>query len=167
MNRTNENRETTSKRENASRRGKAARVAGFTLIELVLAVGLMGGAFMSLLFLRTSAISQASKYNLDRKIQRVAQEKLDEVVFGVEEATSGTIEDEPTWQWEVEVFSLATVETLYPLLECSLTLSYPADESDDGSEYILATRFFADESHPLHEYAGTGDLDSNNTTGGF
>ena len=148
-------------------RQRTTRNAGFTLIELVLAVGLLSTAFMSLLLLKASAMSDAAQYNLDRKIQRVAQEKLDEVVYGLEEATNGTIEEEPTWQWEIDVFSLATVDTLYPLLECSLTLRYPNDESEEGGEYLLATRFFADENHPLHEFATTDDLNSNDSTGGF
>ena len=142
--------------------------AGFTLIELVLAVGLLGGAFIGLLFLRTSAVDQAWTFNTQRAVQRVAQEKLDEVVFGIEENRAGSIDDRVGWEWEIEVYSLATSDTLYPLLECQLTLRYPRDVEEEPEEYLLTTRFFADETHPLAEFAETDPNDPlGGSTGGF
>jgi type II secretory pathway pseudopilin PulG len=141
------------------------RAGGFTLIELVLAVGLIGGSFLALLLLRTSAVDRAFKFNLQRKVQRIAQEKLEEVVYGLEPALTGSIEGLPDWNWEVDVYSLATTESLYPLLECNLVLRYPGDDPDTPAEYRTTTRFFADELHPLREHADV-PADSGSTTGG-
>jgi type II secretory pathway pseudopilin PulG len=144
--------------------GPGRRSDGFTLIELVLAVGLIGGSFLALLLLRGSAIERAHRFNLQRKVQRIAQEKLEEVVYGLEPALTGSIEGLSQWDWEVDVLSLATTETLYPLLECNLLLRYPGDDPDTPAEYRVTTRFFADEFHPLREHAGVvGDSD---VTGG-
>ena len=126
---------------------------GFTLLELVLCIAILGTSFLSLLFLKASAIEKAQRFNLERKCQRLAQEKLDEIVYGIEAETAGDFEEEPTWTWEVEIFSLANSDTLYPLLQASITVVYIVDENLDPEEYILDTRFFADVEHPLHEYA--------------
>jgi hypothetical protein len=122
------------------------------------------GSFLALLLLRGSAIERAHRFNLQRKVQRIAQEKLEEVVYGLEPALTGSIEGLSQWDWEVDVLSLATTETLYPLLECNLLLRYPGDDPDTPAEYRVTTRFFADEFHPLREHAGVvGDSD---VTGG-
>lgn len=135
--------------------------SGFTLIELVMAVGLIGFSFMSLLFIRASAIEKAAQFNIDRSVQRMAQEKLDEVVYGIEENQDGTFEEEPDWEWSVEVFSLDESGSLFPLLECTITLLYPSEDPEGGDgEYQLATRFFVDEEHPLYEFAGVDDEDN-------
>lgn len=134
-------------------RAHRIRSAGFTLIELVLAVALVGGSFMSLLFLRTSAVEKAGRFNMERRVQRLAQEKLDEIVYGLETATAGEFEEEPDWTWEAEIFSLATTDTLHPLLQASLVVFWTIDLNDDGEEYTLDTRFFVDAEHPLFEYA--------------
>ena len=142
---------------------------GFTLIELVMAIAIIGASFLGLLVLRASAVDKAWVYNTERHAQRIAQEKLDEVVFGIEEGTSGSIDEEgfEDWTWEVEVYSLATTDTNFPLLECSLTLFYTAENNDEPEEYFLATRFFAHETHPLREFADTLDNGTTDTTTGF
>ena len=128
--------------------------SGFTLIELVMALGLIGFSFLYLLDLKASAIGKAADLNIQRDVQRMAQEKLDEVVYGIEEAQGGSFDEEPNWEWSVEVFSLDESGSLWPLVECTLTLTYPAEEQEGDGEYQLATRFFADEEHPLYELAG-------------
>ncbi|MHC4936803.1 MAG: hypothetical protein ACYTGJ_11375, partial [Planctomycetota bacterium] len=62
-------------------------------------------------------------------------------------------EEEPDWTWEAEIFSLATTDTLHPLLQASLVVFWTIDLNDDGEEYTLDTRFFVDAEHPLFEYA--------------
>ncbi len=142
---------------------------GFTLIELVMAIAIIGASFLGLLVLRASAVDKAWVYNTERHAQRIAQEKLDEVVFGIEEGTSGSIDEEgyEDWTWEVEVFSLATTDTNFPLLECSLTLFYTSENNEEPVEYFLATRFFVHETHPLREFADTLDNGTTGTTTGF
>ena len=112
---------------------------------------------MSLLFLRASAVEKSSRFNLERKRQRLAQEKLDEIVYGIELETAGEFEEEPDWSWEVEIFSLATTDTLYPLLQASLVVTWTIDLNEPEEEYVLDTRFFAGVDHPLHEYAALDD----------
>jgi len=122
---------------------------GFTLIELVLAVAIIGGAFMTLLFLRTEAVDRACNYNRSRALPRLAQEQLDDVAFGIDENTDGAFEDrgKPDWRWEVEVVQISTAEPV--LLECTITVTYPERRDEEG-EYRLSTWFFPDyENHLL------------------
>jgi hypothetical protein len=86
-------------------------------------------------------------------VQRIAQEKLDEVIYGIETMTSGSIDGETNWSWEVDVHAPDLTESLTPLLECTLTLRYPAMASEETEEYQITSRFFADESHALRQYA--------------
>lgn len=152
--------------ESGAGNGARSRIGGFTLIELVLAVGLIGGSFLTLLLLRASAIERATRFNLQRKVQRIAQEKLEEVVYGLEPALSGGIDGLKDWDWEVDVYSLATTESRYPLLECNLLLRYPGTDADTPAEYRVTTRFFADELHPLREHADTSGALGESTGGG-
>ena len=143
--------------------------AAFTLVELVLAIALLGGTFLGLLYLRVSAVETAARCDLDRRVQRIAQEKLDEVVYGVETMTSGSIDDLEGWTWEVEVYSPEPTESLFPLLECNLTLHHPGIDRDEMEDYRVTSRFFADENHPLRQYAdlGTQNSSSSSSTGGL
>ncbi|MFQ5653682.1 MAG: prepilin-type N-terminal cleavage/methylation domain-containing protein [Planctomycetota bacterium] len=144
--------------------GRRSADLGFTLLELVLAVAILATAVLSMLSLRTSAVDRASVYTRDRAIRRLAQEKLDEVVFGIEEELSGTLE----WRrrprspvvelpWEVRVQRVSTDGP--ELLECTITVTYSAGSSSQGSEeeeYQLGTWIFPDDESPLLDEADGG-----------
>ena len=122
---------------------------GFTLLELVLAVAILGGSLLTLLFLRTSAVERAAAYNRDREIQRLAQEKLDEVVFELEEEVEGNFEEQlhPDWFWSVEVVSLS--QDGPELLECQITVTYPDSSNPEGGQYTFSSWVFPDEESLL------------------
>ena len=113
------------------------RRSGFTLVELVLAVAIIGGAFLSVLFLRASAVSRARHYVRDRHVQRIAQEKLDEVIIGVETETEGAFEREQDGTWVVEIQNLGTPEA--PLFSCTITVQYQGENQEQTEDYTLSS----------------------------
>jgi len=82
---------------------RRAREAGLTLVEVLVAIGILAFVTAEFLYLRTDAVDRAGKCARDALIQRLAQEKLDEIIFGEEEGMEGTFElqGHPTWTWEV------------------------------------------------------------------
>ena len=138
---------------------------GFTLIELVMAVAIISGAFLSLLYLRTDAVDRAFTYNQDRLVRRLAREKLDEVAFGLEEALEGNLEvpgKSVLWPWRSIVMDLSTEETGPRLLEITLILEVPGLDTDSMEEFAIGTRVLVAEDDPLASYA-----QGNATLGGF
>jgi len=138
---------------------------GFTLIELVMAVAIISGAFLSLLYLRTDAVDRAFTYNQDRLVRRLAREKLDEVAFGLEEALEGNLEvpvKSVLWPWRSIVMDLSTEETGPRLLEITLILEVPGLDADSMEEFAIGTRILVAEDDPLASYA-----QGNATLGGF
>ncbi len=127
------------------------RGGGFTLVELVVAVAILGGAFLSLLYLRSSAVARSTEYNRERLIQRLAQEKLDEVIYELEDDKDGAFEEQPQWTWRVDVQTISTEGE--SLLECTITVTYPTEYQEEN-EYTLSRWFFSDEDHPLRAVAG-------------
>lgn len=131
-----------------ARARSSERSGGFTLLELVLAVAIIGGSFLTLLSLKLDSIDRADGYNTRRMIQRFTQEQLDEVAFGILEETFGTFEERgrPDWTWEIQAVEVSTTEPI--LLECTITTTYPSGP-DGTEEYQLSTWFFPDEENHL------------------
>jgi prepilin-type N-terminal cleavage/methylation domain-containing protein len=134
---------------------------GFTLIELVVAVAILSVAFMSLLFLRTSAVDRAASYNRDRMIQRLARQKLDEVAHGIVEDLEGDFEEDnrPEWTYEVRVQNLS--QDGADLLECTITVFYSESHDLEPSEYTLSKWFFPDEESALLDLVGGSNTGEN------
>ena len=134
---------------------------GFTLIELVVAVAILSGAFLTLLFLRTSAVDRAASYNRDRMIQRLARQKLDEVAHGIVEDLEGDFEEEnrPEWTYEVQVQNLS--QDGADLLECTITVLYSEGQDLEPSEYTLSKWFFPDEESALLDLVGGSNTGEN------
>ena len=129
---------------------------GFTLIELVMAVAIISGSFLSLLYLRTDAVERAFNYNQDRMVQRLSREKLDEVAFGVEEALEGDLEvpgKSALWPWRAELADISTEELGPRLLEITLILEVPDLDGDSVEEITISTRVLLPEDHPLSTVA--------------
>ena len=129
---------------------------GFTLIELVMAVAIISGSFLSLLYLRTDAVDRAFNYNQDRMVQRLSREKLDEVAFGVEEALAGDLEVPgkcALWPWRAELADISTEELGPRLLEITLILEVPDLDGDSFEEFTISTRVLLPEDHPLSTVA--------------
>jgi prepilin-type N-terminal cleavage/methylation domain-containing protein len=142
---------------------------GFTLVELVMAVAIISGAFLTILDLRVKALDDAFQYNSQRLVNRLARQKLDEVAFGLEENTSGNLEvpgrdSVGDWPWNVQIFNESTTDIGPRVLRIDLTLEYPSvygnngldSNSDSGEELesvTLSTRVITQEGDALFEYA--------------
>lgn len=143
---------------------------GFTLVELVMAVAIISGAFLTILDLRVKALDDAFQYNNQRLVNRLARQKLDEVAFGLEENTSGNLEvpgkdSVGDWPWSVEIFNESTTDIGPKILRISLTLEYPSvygnsissadsDSNEDLGSVTFTTRMITQEGEALYEYAG-------------
>ncbi|MBN1420837.1 MAG: prepilin-type N-terminal cleavage/methylation domain-containing protein [Planctomycetes bacterium] len=88
----------------AGRKARRPRQAGLTLVEVLVAVGILAFLTTEFLYLRTAAVERAGRCAREALIQRLGQEKLDEIIFGEEEGMAGTFEDRghPDWTWEVK-----------------------------------------------------------------
>ncbi|MDE0959150.1 MAG: type II secretion system protein [Planctomycetota bacterium] len=144
---------------------------GFTLIELVMALAIIGGSFLTLLYMRTDAVDRAFNYNHQRLVERVARELLDEAAFGISEGLDGTAQlpgsdsSSTGWPWSAIVTDLSTEETGPRLLEITLTLEYPGPDLISSEEYVLTTRVLVDADDPLATNAQT--LNSYDNGAGF
>ena len=140
---------------------------GFTLVELVMAVAIISGAFLTILDLRVKALDDAFDYNNQRLVNRLAREKLGEVAFGLAENTSGNLEvpgksSVGDWTWNVEIFDESTTDIGPRTLMVTLTLEYPSVYSGQGSgrdteeieSVTLSTRVLTQEGDALYDYAG-------------
>jgi len=128
------------------------RQGGFTLVELVMAIAILGGAFLTLLFLRAEAVDTAFRYNEKREMHRVAREKLDEIAFGIEENLSGELEFYPDVTWEAQAYQLSNEMTAPFLIEITLDFSYPGETPDQVEEIQIATRIIVDEDDPILQH---------------
>ena len=139
---------------------------GFTLVELVMAVAIISGAFLTILDLRVKALDDAFEYNSQRLVNRLARQKLDEIAFGLEENTSGNLEvpgksSAGDWPWNVEIFNESTTDIGPRVLMITLTLEYPSVYGNSGSSsdeelasVTFATRVLTQEGDALYDYAG-------------
>ena len=119
---------------------------GFTLVELLVAVAIFSFSILSLLFLRESALERAHGYTHQRTLQRVSQQILDDVIWGIEEEMSGSIETPLEATWRVEVTDVSTNDQ--PFIDCVLTLTYN-DETGEEQEYTLSQWIYPDEDSPI------------------
>ena len=103
----------------------------------MLAIAIIGSAFLAILWMRTAAVSRAAEFTRDRKVQRIAQEKLDEVLFGIEQETTGVVEDLLEGEWDVQVENRnGAGET--PLYAVTITINYQDENLQDASPYSLS-----------------------------
>ncbi len=115
------------------------REAGFTLLELVVAVAIFATSCLSLIYLKISALQRYGNVAQERHVQRIAQEKLYEVIYGFEQELEGEFEDENDGQWEATVQNLGTFET--PLYATTMVVRYE-DENQEEHEYSLTSWIF-------------------------
>jgi prepilin-type N-terminal cleavage/methylation domain-containing protein len=118
------------------------RTKGFTLVELIAAVTIMGSIFLILLELQINAVEKVTVTLHERELRRVAQELLEEKIaeFLIDEVQqpSGEIEGRPGWRWEW--FDPLLPENVIEengefLVACTVCLYYPANPNEpDGEE---------------------------------
>ncbi|MEE2857918.1 MAG: type II secretion system protein [Planctomycetota bacterium] len=134
---------------------------GFTLVELVMAVAIISGAFLTLLYMRTDAVDRAFTYNHQRLVERVSREVLDEVAFGLSDGLEGTAQlpghpDGTGWPWSATITDISREEVGPRLLEIELTLEHPGSNIDDSEEFVISTRILVAEDDPIAADAQLG-----------
>lgn len=127
--------------------------SGFTLIELVIAIAILTTSVLTMLYLRVDAVNRAGVSVRGRALQRLAQEKLDEVMFGLEDRLEGDFEQDSQTTWVVETNPLGDVQDpeQIPLVECTITLTSQPDDRTEPEEYSLSSWFFPPEGSPILE----------------
>lgn len=138
------------------------RQQGFTLMELVIAVAVFSTTILTMLYLRVEALERVRDSWEARYLQRLAQEKLDEVMFGVEDALDGEFEEDTRVTWLVdahEIGATSRAEGEVPLVECTITLTYTPSERTEPREYILSSWFFPQPESLLLELIGLDEID--------
>ncbi|MDX9834595.1 MAG: prepilin-type N-terminal cleavage/methylation domain-containing protein [Desulfobulbus sp.] len=89
--------------------------AGFTLLEVMIAVGIIAIALVSLIGAQSQSVSIAAAARFDTTAALLAQEKMAELCVqgysGVSDGEGDFGEDYPGFAWKVEVRELTTDET--------------------------------------------------------
>ena len=154
-----------------AQRSELSSSSGFTLIELVLALSILATAGLSIQYLSTEAVQRTREFTLNSKMQRMARQKLDEIVYGIEQEISGTFEKQNQMSWE---FSASTMEapqyeTDLSFVECRLVLTFEPDETKDPETMEFQTWVFVPQNDPLLELAEQAaniEADDLNSNGG-
>lgn len=150
-----------------ARHGGARRsqTAGFTLIELVISIVILSTSVLTILYLQAKAVDDAAMSIESRKLQRIAQEKLDRVIYGLEEELEGAWELDSRIHWSVTANSMSTAQTegLAPLVECTITVTKQSTPEKEPVEYRLTSWFFPDLENPILDLIESGDPNA----GGF
>jgi prepilin-type N-terminal cleavage/methylation domain-containing protein len=73
---------------------------GFTLIEVLAALLIAGGALTYLISSQADSISRAARTRAVREATLLAAEKMEEIVLGTETAASGTFDECEGVSWE-------------------------------------------------------------------
>jgi len=74
---------------------------GFTLIEVLVALGIAGGALLLVLSANNASLRRSAGSREDLRLVRAAESKYEEIVLGFDRSLSGELEGLPGWRWEV------------------------------------------------------------------
>lgn len=118
----------------ALRRGER----GFSLIEVVLAMLILGGAIVTLLEIQDRGIDQATRSRNLRFARMLAQEQLESVVLGLEEGSGGESETYPGLSWS-RANDERTVIGDRKVLRVKVTVRFPDPARPDGNETSLVS----------------------------
>lgn len=125
-----------------NRRLPQHRLAAFTLLEVVLSLGLFFGALAALSQLTWNASRAAVQSRLKTQAVILCESKLNEIVAGIEplsDQSNVAYVDDPNWTW-----SLVIVPTDYAeLLQLEVTVSHTAGSSLGNVSQTLK-RWFRD-----------------------
>ena len=126
-------------KQSSSRRPRRLRRAGFTLLELVVAFTILAMFVLPILEIIAASRMRAVKYTRERAVRDLAQRKLFDRIYYVEQADTGTFEVEghPDWTWEVmppNVVSQGEQVLLEYTIRVTTSQSLAASESGSFSE---------------------------------
>lgn len=136
------------------------RQQGFTLVELVIAIAILSTSILAMLYLRTAAVDRVRDAKQELFLQRLAQEKMDAVMFGLEQELEGEFEENQkvTYSIQAQAVGMGTQSSSgVPLAECTIELNYNPDERQEPIQYTLTSWFFPPEESPIYEMVAIAD----------
>jgi type II secretion system protein I len=99
--------------------------AGFTLLEVLVALAIAGGALVLVLSAVTSGFRQGAKARAKARLEAAAESKLSEWRVGAETETEGELAGFPGYRWRVTLES-APIANLAKLRRIVLVVRDPA-----------------------------------------
>lgn len=81
---------------------RLSRRAGFTLIEVIVALGIAGGSLILLLSASRAALQRSMRAQHGVTVDHVCESKLNEIVAGLETSSNGDFDNMPGLTWHVQ-----------------------------------------------------------------
>jgi prepilin-type N-terminal cleavage/methylation domain-containing protein len=81
--------------------GRRSREGGFTLVEVLVALGIASGALILVLSANNASLAQSVQAREGTRLTVVAESKFEECRSGAEKAVSGDLAGFPRWQWVI------------------------------------------------------------------
>ena len=75
--------------------------SGFTLVEVLVALGIAGGSLVLILAANNASYRKSMGSREILRIERVAESKFEECLLGLEPMSSGDFLEVPGWRWSV------------------------------------------------------------------
>ena len=110
---------------------KNRRNSGFTLIEVLVALGIAGGALILVLSANNESLKRSIGARQEVRLERAVESKFEECLLGLEPATTGGLPGLPRWHWEIRR-TVTHVAGLRKLRRVSFVVTRP-----DGSRALL------------------------------
>ena len=123
-------------------KGRGARLeAGFTLLEVLAAVVIIGVALTVVMVDRNESVKRVALTENYRTATMLAQQKLSEVLLGLEGGTAGEFEEYGNFSWKLLDGSedFLQGERAGSLSAVTLTVTYPAG-GDEAQVTLVAHR---------------------------
>lgn len=102
----------------------------FTLVEILVALAVAGGALILVLSAANAALRQSVRSREEAQVERAAETKFEECLIGSERGLEGELPGFSRWRWSIEA-SPARVAGLKKLRQLTFTVRSP-----DGARTI-------------------------------
>ena len=80
---------------------KMHRSGGFTLVEVMVALGIAGGALLLVLSANNGSLRKSVGSREELRLVRAAETQYEACLLGIETAVSGDLDTFEGWRWEV------------------------------------------------------------------
>ena len=98
---------------------------GFTLVEVMVALGIVAGSMILLLSANRNALQRSLRAQDQIRLEHAAESKFDEVLCGSETSQNGSFEGMPGCTWAIQQ-EPAEIEGLGNLQKVTITVSNPS-----------------------------------------
>jgi type II secretory pathway pseudopilin PulG len=76
--------------------------AGFTLLEVILALGIAGGGLVLVVSACNEGLRRTIRADMSQQLDELCERKLNEILAGAEQAVQGPCAQRDTWLWKLE-----------------------------------------------------------------